>query len=140
MVKKCLRKNERVNEIMSDDVIVKNYGESFTSRRVVYYVLGVLEILLAFRLVFKLLGANPDSGFVSFIYSLSQVFLVPFTTIFSSATTQGIETRAFLEPSTMIAMVVYALIAWGIVKLIIIIRKNNEAQASFKEIYTDREI
>ncbi|MGE5421783.1 MAG: YggT family protein [Ignavibacteriales bacterium] len=125
---------------MSDDVIVKNYGESFTSRRVVYYVLGVLEILLAFRLVFKLLGANPDSGFVSFIYSLSQVFLVPFTTIFSSATTQGIETRAFLEPSTMIAMVVYALIAWGIVKLIIIIRKNNEAQASFKEIYTDREI
>jgi hypothetical protein len=110
---------------MSEDIVKKTNEESFTARRVVYYILGILEVLLAFRLVFKLLGANPESGFVSFIYSISQVFLVPFTAIFRSAVTQGIETKAVLEPSTIIGMIVYALIAWGIVKLIIIIRKNK---------------
>jgi hypothetical protein len=112
---------------MSDDIIIKTDEKRFTASRVVYYILGVLEVLLAFRLIFKLLGANPNSGFVSFIYSISQVFLVPFAAIFRSAATQGIETEAVLEPSTIIAMIVYALIAWGIVKLLIIImRGHNE--------------
>ena len=111
---------------MSDDIIKKTDEERFTARRVVYYILGVLEVLLAFRLVFKILGANPDSGFVSIIYSISQVFLVPFTAIFRSAAVQGIETKAVFEPSTIIAMIVYALIAWGIVKLIIIMRTHNK--------------
>ncbi|MHB1650848.1 MAG: YggT family protein [Desulfitobacteriaceae bacterium] len=111
---------------MSDDIIKKPDEENFTARRVVYYILGILEVLLAFRWMFKLLGANPDSNFISFIYSISQVFLVPFTAIFRSASTQGIETKAVLEPSTIIAMIVYALIAWGIVKLIIIMRGHNE--------------
>lgn len=119
---------------MNDEIITKSEEESFitkreesfTAKKVVYYILGILEVLLAFRLVFKILGANPSSGFVSFIYSISQVFLVPFTAIFRSAATQGIETTAVLEPSTIIAMIVYALIAWGIVKSIIIMRERNE--------------
>ena len=111
---------------MSEEIILTTTEGNFTVRRVIYYILGLLEVLFAFRLVFKLLGANPGSGFVSFIYTLSQVFLFPFTAIFRSAATQGIETRAVLEPSTIIGMVVYALIAWGIVKLIIIMRKDNE--------------
>jgi len=111
---------------MSGDIIVRTDEANFTAGRVVYYIFGILEVLLAFRLVFKLLGANPNSGFVSFIYSISQVFLVPFTAIFRSAVTQGIETKAVLEPSIVIAMIVYALIAWGIVKLIIIMRGQNE--------------
>ena len=115
---------------MSEDIIVKTDKESFTSRRVIYYILGVLEVLLAFRWIFKLLGANPNSGLVSFIYSITRVFLVPFTAIFRSATTEGIETRAVLEPSTIIAMLVYALIAWGIVKIIIIMRGHNVEQSS----------
>ena len=115
---------------MSEDIIVKTDKESFTSRRVIYYILGVLEVLLGFRLIFKLLGANPNSGLVSFVYSITKVFLAPFTAIFRSATTEGIETKAVLEPSTIIAMLVYALIAWGIVKIIIIMRGHNEEQSS----------
>lgn len=105
----------------------KPIKKSFTAKRVIYYILGLLEILLAFRFVFKLLGANPDSGFVAFIYAVTQIFLAPFTTIFRPAVTQGIETKAILEPSTMIAMAVYALIAWGIVKLIITIRERKDS-------------
>ena len=63
-------------------------------------------------------GANPDSIFVSLIYTVSGAFLAPFRGIFRSAVTNGIETKAVLEPMTIIAMIVYALLAYGIVRLI----------------------
>ncbi|MDT3701202.1 MAG: YggT family protein [Thermincola sp.] len=88
------------------------------AQQIVYYILGILEVLFAFRLVLKLLGANPYSGFVSFIYAVTQVFLAPFSSIFRSGVTQGNMTQGILEPSTIIGMIVYAIIAWGIVKLI----------------------
>ncbi|HBW34444.1 MAG TPA: YggT family protein [Desulfosporosinus sp.] len=102
--------------------------KNLQAKRVVYYILGVLEVLLAFRLIFKLLGANPQSPFVSFIYSVSQAFLIPFNGIFRSAVTKGIEAQSVLEPTTIIAMIVYAIMAWGIVKLIEISRPahNND--------------
>ncbi|MHB1484440.1 MAG: YggT family protein [Saccharofermentanales bacterium] len=94
-------------------------------KRIVYYVLGFLEVLFAFRLIFKLLGANPDSVFVSLIYTVTSVFLFPFEAIFRPATTSGIETKAVLEPSTIIGMIVYYLLALGIVRLIYINRDMN---------------
>lgn len=87
-------------------------------KKVVYYIMGVIEAILAFRLVFKVLGANPGSAFVSLIYTISETFLTPFRGIFRAGVTKGIETKAVLEPATIIAMLVYALIAYGIVRLI----------------------
>jgi glucan phosphoethanolaminetransferase (alkaline phosphatase superfamily) len=87
-------------------------------RSIVYFLLGVLEVLLAFRLIFKLLGANSGGSFVTFIYNFTGVFLAPFSGIFRIAVNNGIETKSVLEPATIIAMVVYALIGYGIVVLI----------------------
>ncbi|SPF36165.1 conserved membrane hypothetical protein [Candidatus Desulfosporosinus infrequens] len=98
-------------------VIKANHG-NLQVRKIVYYILGVLEVLFAFRLIFKLLGANSQSPFVSFIYTVSQAFLSPFSGIFRSTVTKGFETQSVLEPTTIIAMIVYAVLAWGIVKLI----------------------
>jgi hypothetical protein len=99
-----------------------------TLKRIVYYILGVLEALFAFRLIFKLLGANPGSTFVSLIYTISGAFLAPFSGIFRVAVNKGIETESVLEPTTIIAMIVYALIAYGVVRLIEIYetRKDKE--------------
>lgn len=106
------------NQPMREGEIRKTGEGNLKARKIVYYLLGVLEVLLAFRLVFKLLGANPQSSFVAFIYSVSQAFLSPFSGIFKSAVTKGFETQSVLEPTTIIAMIVYAVIAWGIAKLI----------------------
>ncbi len=84
----------------------------------VYYILGALEILLAFRMIFKMTGANPNSGFVSFIYSLSDIFIAPFAGIFNSATAKGNVTTAIFEPATLVAMIVYLIVFYGIAKLI----------------------
>ena len=84
----------------------------------VYFFFGVVETLLAFRLILKLLGASPASGFVDFIYGVTGIFIAPFEGIFRTAVSQGIETRSVLEPATIVAIVVYTVVAWGIVELV----------------------
>ncbi|MCR4440543.1 MAG: YggT family protein [Peptococcaceae bacterium] len=88
------------------------------AKKAIYYVLGLMETLLLFRFVFKLLGANPASGFVSFVYSLAGIFLAPFYGIFRPVVTKGLEVRSVFEPATLIAMIVYPVIAYGIVRLL----------------------
>lgn len=95
--------------------------KSQTTGYIIYFLFGLIDVLLAFRLVFKLTGASPGSGFVNFIYSLTQIFIAPFAGIFHQATTTGIETTAVLEPATLVAIVVYAILAWGIIQLIAIL-------------------
>lgn len=99
---------------------------SQTIMYLVYFFVGVLDILLAFRLILKLTGANPASGFVSFIYGITQLFILPFQGIFPTATTQGAVTTAVFEPATLVAMVVYAALGWGIVQLVAILSRQAE--------------
>jgi hypothetical protein len=99
------------------------------SRHGIYYALGVLEVLLAFRFIFKLLGANPISGFVIFLYSITNIFIAPFSGIFESFTTNGLSVQSVFEPASLIAMLIYGIIAWGVIKLIKInLLKDNYAK------------
>jgi len=91
--------------------------ENHTAKRVVGVIFAVIEVVLAFRLVFKGLGANPTNGFVRGIYGVTQFLVGIFEGIFSRGTTSGAETTAVLEPATLIVMVVIALIAWAVLKL-----------------------
>lgn len=103
----------------------KKSVQNIKIRRLIYYSFGFLEVLFSFRLVLKLLGANPESIFASLIYSITHMFLIPFNGIFRSAVTEGIETKSVLEPHLLIGMIVYALLAFGIVKLIEIISNRK---------------
>ncbi len=98
----------------------KEYGQKktlFHAYQIIWYIFGFIEIVLAFRFVLKLLGANPNAGFTQFIYSLSSPFAGPFAGIFSASTNQGAETTSFFEWSTLVAAVVYVVITWGIIKI-----------------------
>lgn len=101
----------------------------FRAYYVVYYLTGLLEILLVFRFVFKLLGANPSSGFVSFIYSLTGVFLAPFSGIFHTTASKGSETVSVFDPAILVALVVYGLVGWGIAKLFDVITAGKTPSA-----------
>ena len=89
-----------------------------TIEYLLYFVFGVLEVLLTLRLVLKLLGAGVTSSFVDGLYRLSGIFITPFEGIFRRGVSQGIETSSVLEPATVVAIVVYALVVWGIVTLL----------------------
>lgn len=90
-----------------------------TASNIVWYAVGLIEVLLAFRLVMKALGANPSSGFVDFLYAVTSVLIAPFTMIFNVATpATGDVVGSVFEPSILVAAVIYALLGWGIVKLL----------------------
>lgn len=114
------------NASLVADAPVKREATGFqTVEYLVYFLFGALEILLAFRFVFKLTGASVSSSFVGFIYGLTGIFISPFEGIFRRGFTQGVETTAVLEPSTLVAIIVYAVLAWGIVKLIRIFSRER---------------
>jgi hypothetical protein len=81
---------------------------------IIYFLLGVLEVILGLRFVFRLLGASEGSGFTLFLYNLSHVFVAPFNGIFNDQTIGNV---SVFELSTLVAMLVYALIGWGLVAL-----------------------
>lgn len=95
--------------------------------RVVMFIFGVIEVFIAIRFVLTLLGANAEAGFVKFIYAVSDVFMAPFNAIFSTQTVEG----ATFEWSALVAIAVYALIAWGLVALIRAVspRRHSETVA-----------
>lgn len=93
----------------------------FRTYQVVWYILGVIEVLLAFRVVLKLLGASTTSGFTSFIYALSSPFATPFAGIFR---TNGLSGMIF-EWSTLVAMAVYAIVAYGMVAFFQLVKPTN---------------
>ena len=86
----------------------------FRFTQVVWYILGLIEVLFAFRVVLKLLGANPFVGFTSLIYSLTSPLLAPFNGILGVSTTGN----SIIEWSAIIAAAVYLCVAWGIVYLL----------------------
>jgi hypothetical protein len=92
--------------------------------RLIFFVLGALEVLLGFRFVLKFLGANPASAFAKGIYGLSALFVKPFGGLFPPATTTAEGIDSVFEPSTVIAMIVYAVLAWGIARLFLIFRSK----------------
>jgi len=96
--------------------------------QVVWYILGLLEVILAFRFVLKLLAANPSAGFSKFIYTVSYVFAAPFLNVFSASKVEG----SVFEWTTLLAMFVYCLIAWGIVKLFFMSKTVSTTEAATK--------
>lgn len=100
---------------------------SQTVEYVIYFFFGVLEILLAFRLVLKLMGASISSAFVGMIYGLTGMFIAPFEGIFRIWFGRGVETTAVLEPATLVAIIVYAVLAWGIVTLLRVLSREQQS-------------
>ncbi|MHB0859023.1 MAG: YggT family protein [Anaerolineae bacterium] len=85
--------------------------------RLVWLAFGILEAMIGLRVLLKLIAANPEAGFAQFVYNTTEVFLAPFAGLTVSPSAGG----AVLEIPSLIAMIVYGLIAWGIVRVIWIV-------------------
>jgi hypothetical protein len=131
-----------MTEIIKESVTSENEGQtaavttevkreasgSQTIEYIMYFFLGLLDILLAFRFIFKLTGASTSSGFVNFIYNSTRIFILPFEGIFSRGTAEGMETTAIFEPATLVAIIVYAILVWGIVRLVHILSGEKQVE------------
>lgn len=100
----------------------------FRINQIIWYILGFVEVLLAFRIALKALGANPNSGFTSFIYSITGPFALPFRGILG----ESIDGSSLLEWSSVFAVVVYLVIAGGLVYLLDLVNpvSKDEVEAA----------
>jgi hypothetical protein len=79
----------------------------------IWLIFGGIEALIGIRVILMLIGANPANTFTAFIYQLSELFLWPFRNIVANPAYQNY----VLEITSVIAMIVYPLIGWAIVRL-----------------------
>ncbi len=94
---------------------VTSVRSAYPSRAIlaVWWVVGLVESILAIRFLFKLLGASLEASFVRLIYDITAPLVAPFHGIFNTAA----EGRSILEPESLVAMLIYWLIGLGIVSL-----------------------
>ena len=79
------------------------------AKQIVWFIIGLIIAAIALRFVLLMLGANQGNGFVTFIYGLSGIFVLPFQGIFGSEPTYG---RSYFETASLIAIAVYLLLGW----------------------------
>lgn len=92
--------------------------------RVVWFVAGFIITLLVLRMVLLLLAANQGNAFVDFVYALSAIFAAPFFGIFAYTPAYG---SSVFEISSLVAILVYALVAWGLVRLLTLGSRHADA-------------
>jgi len=85
--------------------------------QLVWLLFGILEALIGLRVLLKLIAANPNSPFAALVYSASSLFVWPFAGLTRTPAAEGM----VLDIPSIIAMFVYALVAWAIVRLIWIV-------------------
>ena len=78
--------------------------------------IAAVETLLGFRLAFLLSEANAANGFVDFIYDVTKPLVEPFQGIIANDT---LNNGGLFEPATVIAMVVYLLVAALVIAVIL---------------------
>jgi uncharacterized membrane protein len=111
-------------EQVTRDVAAERRLGLFQVTRIVWSLLGLLEILLGLRFMLKLIAANPNSGFAVFMYGITGPFMAPFKGLIGTPTSGG----TILEVTTLIAMAIYALFFWGVVRVIQIVADRPSAR------------
>jgi uncharacterized protein YggT (Ycf19 family) len=81
-------------------------------------IIGVIAILIAIRVVLKLLAANTASSFTQFIYNVTGPFVAPFQGIFG---TPSADNGAVFEISSIRAIAIYLLVGWLIIRLLLLV-------------------
>ncbi len=97
----------------------------YRATQVIWYVLGIIEALLAIRFILRLVGANAGAGFTDFIYTASHPLVAPFENVVRNIRVSG----SVFDWNTLIAMAVYWLLAWAVVRLFFINRPISEGEA-----------
>ena len=89
--------------------------------QVVWFIIGIIEILLVLRFTFKAFGARA-SDFTLWLYSITEPFVGPFYGIFPSPSAEGI----VLDLATLLALLAVVVIGGLIAALINLLRPSSE--------------
>jgi len=130
--------NNRVSEVRTTQKEPEREQRIFTFKatQLVWLVFGILEVMILLRIALKVLGANAASPIATFIYGFTDLFLLPFKGLTATPAAGGM----VLEISSLIAVVIYALIAYALAKIIWVIfyRPRGPVEAVTQTSTTDQ--
>ncbi|MEK7183009.1 MAG: YggT family protein [Patescibacteria group bacterium] len=98
----------------------------YRGTQAIWYIVTFLEVLLAFRLVMRLLAANPAADFTDVIYTITSPLVAPFVAVFSPT---YLASGSVFEWTTLLAMFVYFLIGAGLARLLAMGRPVSSYEA-----------
>jgi hypothetical protein len=104
--------------------------------QLVYWIFGLIEGLIAIRFILRAFGANPSAGFAQFIYGITAPLVAPFFGLFSNPSSQG----SILELHSIVALIVYALLAWLIGRLVWILVGESRSAIKTRSTQIDSRI
>ena len=107
----------------------KGRNTTFKLTQVIWLLLGILETALALRFLFKLIGVNPANPFASILYGFTNLFVAPFANLTGTPAVEGM----VFEFTTLIAMLVYALVFYGIERLVYVIFYRQQGAVSVRQ-------
>jgi YggT family protein len=94
-----------------------NAGRRLVVSRVaqlIWLFFGILVAAIGLRVFLKVIAANPSNPFAELVYSSTDLFLWPFAGLTATPSVQGM----VLDVPAIIAIFVYALVGWVIVRLV----------------------
>ncbi len=114
-----------------EEVLLRRHERLVKWSQVITLIFMVLETAIAFRVVLKLIAANPASPFAQFVYQMTGLFLAPFNGLTATPSAAG----AVLEVPALIAMAVYGVLCYFIIRFMWVIfdRANPGDAIKYKE-------
>jgi uncharacterized protein YggT (Ycf19 family) len=104
-------------EVVDQDPYAGQRGAAYKVTQAVHLIFGVIVGLVAIRFILKALGANESADFAVFMYDLTDPLVAPFVGLFGTARADAM----IIEPHSLVAIIVYALIGFVLGRLVWVI-------------------
>ena len=102
---------------------------TFKVTQIIWLLLALLEAAIALRVLFKLIAVNAANPFAALLYGVTNLFVGPFKSLVGNPTSSN----NVLEITSIIAMLVYLLIAWGIERIVNVLFYRERGLLSIRQ-------
>jgi len=102
---------------------------TFKVTQLIWLLLGLLEAAIALRVLFKLIAVNAANPFAALLYGVTNLFVAPFASLIGAPAAGGM----VLEISSIIAMIVYFLIAWLLERIVYVLFYRPRGPVSVRQ-------
>jgi len=102
---------------------------TFKATQMIWLLLGILEAGIALRVLFKLIAVNSANPFATLLYNVTDLFVAPFASLIGAPAAGGM----VLEISSIIAMIVYLLIAWALERIVYVLFYRPRGSVSVRQ-------
>jgi hypothetical protein len=102
---------------------------TFKVTQMIWLLLVLLEMVIALRVVFKMIGVNAANPFATLLYNVTNLFVAPFASLVGAPAAGGM----VLEISSILAMIVYLFIFWAIERIVNVIFYRPRGAVSVRQ-------